>query len=175
MDINIVLNSNWKRPNGVSLAVCSMALGGRPFLLAMSDRLFDWTIARDLTVQGAPKRGVLLAIDTNCEYVNNIDDAIKVDFDVKTGLVGKMGCDLETYNAVDTRVMICTSAMFEALATAFSDNKFRVTDGLSILAGRGKLQGMTINDRYWLDIDTPEMLQRAKEDIGERTASDAGA
>jgi|GEM_PF-4062178 len=170
MDINIVLNSNWKRPNGVSLAVCSMALGGRPFLLSKSDRLFDWTIARDLVQHGAPCRGACLAMDTNLEYVSNASDTIKATIDPDGSQVTAIGFDLESFNAVDTRIMVCTSAIFEALAAAFSENKFRVTDGLAVLANRGKLQGMPVNDRYWLHINTPETLLKAKEDIGEKDA-----
>ena len=173
VDINLVLNCHWERPNGLSLAVCANPLAGRSFVLTMADHLFDPGIVKDLVKVGPPSRGVCLAVDTQPERVFDIDDATKVVFDDQDRRITDIGKTLASYNAVDTGLFVCTTAIFDALANAFTKGSYSLSDGMRELAAQGRFLGMPVEGRYWQDVDTPQMLAQAEKDLGQGALADS--
>ena len=161
-DLEVVHNPDWRRANGLSLHACRDRLDA-PFLLMMSDHLFDPTILADLSAQQAPEGSVTLAVDRAIDSVFDLDDATKVV--VEDGRIAAIGKQLERYNAVDCGLFLCTPAIFEALEQARAENggDCSLSQGMQILGQRGRFLPFDIGGRWWQDVDTPEMLAHAAE------------
>jgi choline kinase len=69
-------NRDWRKQNGVSLLTAANQVRS-PFLLTMSDHLFDRSIV-DLLVRDAVLDQLNLAIDRKLDSIFDVDDAMKV-------------------------------------------------------------------------------------------------
>jgi 1L-myo-inositol 1-phosphate cytidylyltransferase len=159
-DLEVVHNPEWRRANGLSLYACRERLDG-PFALMMSDHLFDPTILADLVAIEPREGSVTLAVDARVEEVFDLDDATKVR--VEGGRIVAIGKALADYNAIDCGLFRCTPAIFDALgeARAAGDGDCSLSQGMEILGRRGRFLPFDIGDRWWQDVDTPEMLAHA--------------
>jgi 1L-myo-inositol 1-phosphate cytidylyltransferase len=159
-DLAVVHNPEWQRANGLSLYACRDRID-EPFLLMMSDHLFDPTILADLGAAAAPEGSVLLAVDRRVDSVFDLDDATKVQVD--DGRIVAIGKELPRYNAIDCGLFRCTPAIFAALgqARAERDGDCSLSQGMQILGQAGRFLPFDIGDRWWQDVDTPEMLAHA--------------
>lgn len=163
-DLETVHNPDWKRANGLSLYACRSVLD-EPFALMMSDHLFDPTILADLVAKAPPEGSVTLAVDHRIDQVFDLDDATKVV--VEGGRIVKIGKQLEVYNAVDCGLFHCTPAIFGALgeAGAARGGDCSLSQGMQVLGKAGRFHAFDIGDRWWQDVDTPEMLAHALETL----------
>ena len=159
-DLEVVHNPDWRRANGLSLYACRDRLAG-PFALMMSDHLFDPTILADLIALAPPDGSVTLAIDQRVDEVFDLEDATKVR--VEGDCIVAIGKSLADYNAVDCGLFHCTPAIFEALGQSRAERggDCSLSDGMQILGARGRFLPFDIGDRFWQDVDTPEMLAHA--------------
>lgn len=159
-DLEVVHNPDWRRANGLSLYACRDRLD-EPFLLMMSDHLFDPTILADLAAAPAPERTVTLAVDLAIDRVFDLDDATKVR--IEGGRIRAIGKALDDYNAVDCGLFRCSPAIFDALAQARAERggDCSLSHGMELLAPDGRFLPFDIGDRWWQDVDTPEMLEHA--------------
>jgi NDP-sugar pyrophosphorylase family protein len=55
--------------------------------------------------------------------------------------------------------------MFDYLRRAVKDDDCSLADGVRLMAADGKVQAIDIEDAWWQDVDTPEMLARAEEEV----------
>ena len=69
-------NYHWRKQNGISV-LASAPYVTAPFLLAMSDHVFDKSII-DLLVRGAEPSQLTLAIDKKLSSIFDLDDAMKI-------------------------------------------------------------------------------------------------
>jgi choline kinase len=157
-------NRDWKKRNGVSL----LSAAGRvtsPFLLAMSDHVFENAIINRLLDSFAPDF-LNIAVDRKLDSIFDLDDAMKVqtDGDKVTGI----GKDLQIYNAIDTGLFVCTIEILDYLsrAKAVSEvNDCSLADGIRLMAQDDKVRAIDIGDSWWQDVDTPQMMQEAERQI----------
>ena len=158
-DIEIVFNRDWQKSNGLSL------LAARPhvstsFALMMSDHIFDSSILADLVRLEIPADSVTLAVDSKIDSVFDLDDATKVV--VRDGRIAEISKQLSDYNAVDCGLFACTPAIFDALAeSAKASGDCSLSEGMTLVAKRGGFFPFDIGDRWWQDVDTPEMMSAA--------------
>lgn len=151
--------SDWSKPNGFSVIAGAdrvAALGGGDFLLVMADHMFSAEILRRLGAEGSPERGVTLAVDRRVDNpLVDPDDATWV----QTGPDGRIvaiGKTIPVYDAVDCGAFLVTPELPEAIAAAIAAGKGgSLSDGMQVLADRGRAATMEIAGAWWLDVDDP--------------------
>jgi 1L-myo-inositol 1-phosphate cytidylyltransferase len=154
-----VENPDYHKKNGISLLKARYAVD-RPFLLLMSDHIFEPHMASCLLRQRLDKDEAILAVDHKLDCIFDMDDATKV---VRVGdYVISIGKSLKRYDAVDTGMFLCTPAVFDALEAVIKDGNCSLSDGMQYMASNRKLRAYDIEDAIWQDIDTPEMLDFAQ-------------
>jgi len=159
--ITHIINDAWEQGNGLSVLKARAHLDG-PFLLLMSDHLFDPTILRDLACKPQGEGEITLAVDaaTGKPFIN-MYDVTRVRSE--KGKVREIGKGLGTFNGFDTGIFLCTPALFEALEQSAAEHDDRsLTGGVRCLAAEGKVNVFDIGGRFWLDVDDPKDLARAE-------------
>ena len=157
--VHWVQNEDYHLANGLSLLAVQNRIES-PFLLLMSDHLFESSTLRDFVSIHAPEQGGVLAVDSKIESIFDLPDATKVVSDSQQ--VRQMGKDLETFDAIDTGIFALTPSVFEAMHESASGGDQSLTGGISVLARTEGVHTWDIGERRWIDIDTPEALQEAE-------------
>ncbi len=157
-DIELVHNAEWEKPNGLSLYCCREVVR-ESFALMMSDHIFDPTILRDMMALELPPDSVTLAVDRKLDQIFDMDDATKVV--VEDGRIARIHKQLDEFNAVDCGLFACTPAIFDGLGEAMTADGCSLSDGMAVLGRRDKFHAFDIGDRWWQDVDTPDMRDQA--------------
>jgi 1L-myo-inositol 1-phosphate cytidylyltransferase len=169
VQLRVIENPFWQKQNGLSVLAAADHVA-RPFLLTMSDHLFDAVIV-DLLIEekvSASPADLLLAIDRKIESICDIDDAMKVQ--TRENRVVAIAKDLERYDAIDTGVFVCPLALFDYLERAKKNGDCSLADGVGLMAADGKVRVIDIGHAWWHDVDTPETLAHAERHFGARSA-----
>ena len=162
--LNPVPNPEWQKQNGVSV-LCAAGHVTEPFLLAMGDHLFDPAILPIVLERSEPSC-LNLAIDKKLETIFDLDDAMKVQ--TRGGSVVTLGKNLAIYDAIDTGIFLCPAELFDYLRRAQSRSRgsdCSLADGVRLMASEGKVRAIDIGAAWWQDVDTPEMLAHAEENL----------
>lgn len=161
MQFNPIANPNWQKQNGISLLTAAGKVRA-PFFLAMGDHLFESSILEKLAAHSDLNR-LNLAIDRKIESIFDLDDAMKVR--TEGDLIVAIGKTLETYNAIDTGIFLCPEIVFDYLRRALKDEDCALADGVRLMAEDGNALAIDIGEAWWQDVDTPEMLARAEQEV----------
>lgn len=145
-----------ERENGYSLLQAKGLVGER-FLVVMADHLADPAIYQ----AAAAHRGLGLCVDLSPPaYL--VAEATKVL--VEKGRIIKIGKDLEEWNGLDTGVFSLTPLAFRALQRLKDRPRLTITEMVLELIEMGEaLEAIDVSGAPWIDIDTPEDLERARE------------
>ena len=154
-------NRDWQKQNGISVLAAANQVEP-PFLLIMSDHLFDQSIL-DLLLRTSVPDQVNLAIDRKLDSIFDLTDAMKVR--TCGDRVIAMGKDLPSYDAIDTGLFVCPADIFGYLERAKQNDDCSLADGVRLMAVEDKVRGLDIGEAWWQDVDTPEMLQHAEEQM----------
>jgi 1L-myo-inositol 1-phosphate cytidylyltransferase len=156
---------DWDRPNGFSVATGAEGIG-EPFLLLMSDHLFDPSILRDLSL--ADGAALTLAVDRDHGRPDiDLEDATRVLVG-EDGAIRKIGKMLEPYNAIDTGLFMATPDLREAiLKDADAGGVGSLSDGVRSLAAEGRAFTMEIGGRWWIDVDDPAAFALAEQKLSD--------
>jgi choline kinase len=166
MEFRPISNPNWQKQNGVSL----LTAAGRvcaPFFLAMGDHLFESSILDQLIAHADVTR-LNLAIDRKIDSIFDLDDAMKVQ--TQDNFIVGIGKKLQSYDAIDTGIFLCPEIMFDYLHRALKDDDCSLADGVRLMAADGMALAIDIGGAWWQDVDTPEMLARAEQEMARLTA-----
>lgn len=168
LTIRFIENAEWKKQNGVSVLAAAAQVTG-PFVLTMSDHLFDQAIL-DLLLENAGRDQLSLAVDRKLHSIFDRDDAMKVQ--THGDRIVTLGKDLDLYDAIDTGVFICTSDLFDHLdqARRARADDCSLADGVRSMAAAGIARAVDIGAAWWQDVDTEEMLVCAEENLRARFA-----
>jgi choline kinase len=161
LELRPIPNPNWQKQNGVSVLMAAGKVR-TPFFLAMGDHLFERSILDKLVTEADPTR-LNLAVDRKISSIFDLDDAMKVR--TEQDRIVAIGKKLEKYDAVDTGIFICPESIFEYLRRVLSDGDCSLADGVRLMAEEGNAQAIDIGDAWWQDVDTPEMLARAEQEV----------
>ena len=159
-------NPNWQKQNGISLLAAANELTS-PFLLAMSDHLFDQSIV-GLLLRNAVLDQLNLALDRKLDSIFDVDDAMKVQ--TQGDRILKIGKDLTVYDGIDTGLFVCPLDIFDYLERVKRDGDCSLADGVRLMASEDKARAVDIGDAWWQDVDTPEMLTCAETQLRSRLA-----
>ena len=153
VDIVHAVNDDWRRANGVSVLAAKPLLS-EPFLLSMCDHVVDPDIPRMLMAEPVEPDTVTLAVDFKIDDpLNDPDDVTRVR--CSSGRIEAIGKSLVAFNALDTGVFLCTTAMFEALAESQAGGDDSISGAMNVLARRGKALVRDVGTRLWVDVDDP--------------------
>jgi choline kinase len=159
ISVTWIENLEYHKANGVSALAAKEELHD-PFLLLMSDHLFEPKTAKALLQEPLSDDEVILAVDSKIDRVFDLDDATKVQCN-GNHIVG-IGKDLACYNALDTGMFLCSPSLFHRLESAKKDGNCSLSDGMRQLGQEQKLRAFDIGDAHWQDVDTPEALAYAE-------------
>jgi 1L-myo-inositol 1-phosphate cytidylyltransferase len=159
ISVTWIENLEYHKANGVSALAAKDQLRN-PFLLVMSDHLFEPKTAKALLHEPLSDDEVILAVDYKLDRVFDLDDATKVQCN-GNHIVG-IGKDLACYNALDTGMFLCSPSLFYRLESAKKDGNCSLSDGMRQLGREQKLRAFDIGDAHWQDVDTPEALAYAE-------------
>jgi choline kinase len=156
IEIIPVFNPVPERENGYSLLQVT-GLVGEQFLVAMADHLADPAIYQ----AAAGHRGLGLCVDFSPPaYL--VAEATKVL--VEEGKITEIGKELKRWNGLDTGVFSLTPLAFKALQRLKDQPRLTITEMVLELIEMGKaFEAIDVSGRPWIDIDTPEDLERARE------------
>lgn len=159
VSITFVENPDYHKANGVSALKARNAMQGN-FLLLMADHLFDPETAETLIQQPLGSDEAILAVDPNVDRVFDPDDATKV---LRNGdRIVDIGKEIAHYDALDTGMFLCSSALFDRLDFAAKKGNCSLSDGMRQLIAEGRLRALEIGEGRWQDLDTPEALAHAE-------------
>ncbi len=170
VSITPVENPDWEKGNGSSALACAEYLD-RPFLLAMSDHLFEPAAVRRLIEQGRDSSFCYLLVDRRVEGIFDPPDATRVRS--VDGRIIEIGKGLSRYNAIDTGFFLCSPILFPALREAAAAGEWSLSGGMRRLAVAGRLRAVEIGDLFWFDVDTPAALREARRRLLRGTAKPA--
>ena len=161
--IHTIYNSEWENgANGFSVLSVKDKIK-EPFLLLMSDHLFDPSIVRNLFSQ-SNKSDVVLAIDTkikNPMIALNCVTKVKVD----NNKITKIGKNLKEYDGFDTGIFYCKPSIFKALEICIKKDMGFLTDAIQYLADKSKVNIFKIDDKFWADVNDPESYRKAESEV----------
>jgi choline kinase len=158
--LNIIANPHWQKQNGVSVLQAEGRLTA-PFLLTMGDHLFAPELITTLLAEADEER-LNLAVDRKLESIFDLDDAMKVETDGDD--VVAISKTLTVYDAIDTGLFLCPTALFDYLRRAQRDEDCSLADGVRLMAADRRVRAIDIGEGWWQDVDTPEMLERAEQE-----------
>ena len=162
LKVRCLRNEKWQRPNGVSVLRAKGQIQDS-FVLLMADHLFDAQILKNLFATPLPPGHCRLAVDFHPEKIPDLADATKVA--VQDGRVRDIGKEIESYNAIDTGIFLCSRGIFDALETALSGGKESLSDGIRELARLERMEAMDIGDLFWQDIDDEASRQEVEKKL----------
>ena len=159
VSVTLIENPEYHKANGVS-ALAGKAEFSQPFLLLMSDHIFEPETARALIRQRVADDEVILAVDPKIDRIFDLDDATKVR--CEGNHVVEIGKNLSRYSALDTGMFLCTPVLFNCLESARKNGDCSLSDGMRKLAQQRKLRAFDIGDGHWQDVDSPQALEHVE-------------
>ena len=162
-----LVNDHWEKPNGWSV-LCAEGVIDEPFLLTMSDHIYDPALVSDLIAQGHRDEGLTLAVDSNITN-DRIDLQDVTCVYQEDGRIRRIGKIIKRYNAFDTGVFLCTTDIFTGLRESIRvHHDGSLSAGVRVLAEQGKAYTHDIGDKFWLDVDDPNDYSVAETSILDR-------
>lgn len=160
VQIDYVQNADWERGNGLSVLAARPFVDDEPFLLLMSDHLFEPEALQKVRGMSVGPDEAVLCVDSNLDGIFDMEDATKVLLDGDR--VAKIGKELADFNAVDTGIFLCSPFLFEALERSVAAGEGSLSGGIRVLSERGSMRTVDISGKFWLDVDTPEAHAQAE-------------
>ena len=159
-------NRDWQKQNGISLLAAADCVA-RPFLLTMSDHLFENAIV-DHLIDSSYRDLLNIAVDRKLNSIFDLDDAMKVQS--RGNKIIDIGKNLRNYDAIDIGLFVCPLEIFDYLERAKSRSgrsDCSLADGVRLMARDNKVRAIGIGESWWQDVDTPQMLQHAETQMAE--------
>jgi choline kinase len=163
VEMRFIENREWQKQNGISL-LAAMKWVESPFLLTMSDHLFDPAILQRL-MESADLAQLNVAVDRKIDSIFDLNDAMKVQ--TRDNRIIEIGKTLKSYDAVDIGLFVCPREIFDFLESAKLNDDCSLAAGVRLMAGDNKVRAIDIGESWWQDVDTPEMLSQAEEKLRE--------
>ena len=154
---------DWEKPNGYSV-MAGAALLPAQYLLVMCDHILSSPILEGLAVSASEACDVTLAIDRQTvSPLIDPDDATWVETG-NSGLIKHIGKGLTDFNAVDCGAFLATPGLADAVGEAIAQGRQgSLSDGMQILASRGRASTHDVGDAWWMDVDDPKAHAMAEE------------
>ena len=157
--VKFIYNDEWEKENGISVYKAKEWINEK-FLLLMSDHLFEPAMLNKLLTYSNTQE-CIIGVDKDLTKLYDLEEATKVKlYEDKVIDIGK---HLNNYNAVDTGLFLLNPLIFEVLEGLIAKKQYKLNDAFTLLARRDKLQAADLSGYFWIDIDTKQDLQFARE------------
>lgn len=150
-------NPHWDQPNGVSVLAAAPRLEASALLL-MADHLASPGVYATVAAAGRPDAGLVLGIDRRMGHPW-ADESDVTRVATRQGRITAIGKTLNSYDAHDCGVFLITPELTDALATLTAPG---LSDGVRLLAAKGRAAVVDISAHDWIDIDDPRALALAE-------------
>jgi len=157
--LSFFLNDEYEKPNGTSVLKARDFVRG-PTLLLMSDHLWSPRLLESVTSYPVAERESVLGVDYRIDACFDLEDATKVQ--VQDDHIERIGKELGDYNALDTGLFLITPALIEALDAVNGPEGCSLSQGIAMLAAKGRMKAADVGDASWIDVDTPEAQAEAE-------------
>jgi 1L-myo-inositol 1-phosphate cytidylyltransferase len=161
LSVSFIENRDWQKQNGISLLAAADRISN-PFLLTMSDHLFDGAVVGRL-LDSFDSDYLNVAVDRKLDSIFDLEDAMKVQ--TRENRIIDIGKNLLDYDAIDIGLFVCSLEIFDYLERAKSgsaQSDCSLADGVRLMARDNKVRAIDIGESWWQDVDTPQMLQHAE-------------
>ena len=164
--ITPLVNEDWEKENGLSVLKAQDLLQ-EPFLLLMTDHLFDPELVRALSAHCIHDGEIALVVDSNIHNpLIDINDVTRVK--VKNGKISNIGKRMTDFNGFDTGIFLCSSAIFDVLEqNRDKDGDTTLSGAIRVLAEKGRAKAISSNS-FWIDVDDPPAFKRAENALLDR-------
>ncbi len=161
LKLEFVRNHDFERQNGVSLLAAAPYID-QDCILTMSDHLYSPELVRRVMEAGPLGATSALGVDYDIERCFDLDDATKVLTDGDRG-IRRIHKELTEFDAIDTGVFLIGPAFVESLRQVEAERgDCSLSDGVKRLAEQGRFHTQDVGDVRWIDVDTPQALERAE-------------
>jgi choline kinase len=158
---SFIENREWQKQNGISLLTAADRVA-RPFLLTMSDHLFDDAIV-DHLLDSFDSSFLNIAVDRKLDSIFDLQDAMKARTRGKS--VTDIGKNLRDYDAIDIGLFVCPLEIFDYLESSKRNGDCSLADAVRLMAVDDKVRAVDIGQAWWQDVDTLQMLRHAEEKL----------
>lgn len=162
INLHWLFNNRWEEPNGLSVLTGEGILK-EPFILCMSDHVFDPLIVEKLRTQKNNFNGVILAVDYDLDRIFDAHDATKVR--IEDGYIKEINKHMADYDAVDTGFFLASPKIFSALREACREGKPSLSEGIQKLADKDLARIMDVQGLMWEDVDTLEDVKQGEKKL----------
>ncbi len=163
LELVFTVNHQYRLANGLSV-LAARDLVQEDFLLCMADHIMGDELPMLACSCMPPREGAALLVDYKLDTIFDMADATKVL--ASEGKILSIGKQLTHFNCIDTGLFSCTTGLFSALSQVYSKKgDASLSDGIEKLCRRGLMAAVDIGDGFWQDVDTPEMLRHAEEQL----------
>lgn len=145
----IIYNPHPEKENGYSLYLAKEKVKGR-FGVVMSDHIYEKAFLEKAL------KGKGLIVDKVGLYID-IDEATKVK--CRDGKIKDIGKDLKEYEGFDTGFFILEESIFDVAEKILKEKEVLT---MSELAKRAGIPCTEVSGYFWMDVDTPEDIEKAK-------------
>jgi 2-aminoethylphosphonate-pyruvate transaminase len=163
-DLTFFHNSEWERPNGLSVLAARSFITERT-LLVMSDQIAAPHLVREMAQQPYEGEQTVLAVDPDLSRVFDFDDATKVklwDHKSRDKRVSAIGKDLVDHDAVSTGLFVMSPTLVACLDDLAKTKEPSLTEGVAEAARRGLVVAHDVAGAIWQDVDSAEMRLHAE-------------
>ena len=157
----IIENLYPERGNGYSFYLTKDHAGER-FILVMGDHVYEEDFVKKAV------KGEGLIGDAKPAYVD-VDEATKVK--CKNGIISEIGKNLESFDFIDTGFFVLSSEIYKYAEEVVKEKE--VVE-LSEIMKRAGIPVTEVSGHFWMDIDTPEELKKARKFIVRNAVKGAG-
>jgi len=158
--LRFVHNDEFDLKNGVSLLKAARYVD-RDCILSMADHLYSPELVRRVRQFDLPVGHCVLGVDRDVDRCFDIDDATKVR--VSGSRIVDIDKSLDQYDCIDTGVFrIGPEFIRELERVREATGDCSLSDGVRAMAQCGKFLVCDVGDARWIDVDTPQALQRAE-------------
>lgn len=159
----VLHNPDWAQPNGVSVLAAAPRLEAQS-LLIMADHLASPGVYATVAASGSPDAGLVLGVDRRMGHPW-ADESDVTRVSTRQGRITAIGKQICTYDAHDCGVFLITPELMNALKPLPAPG---LSDGVRVLAARGRALTVDISAHDWIDIDDPRALAMAEQWVGSR-------
>jgi choline kinase len=166
LSVSFIENRDWQKQNGISLLAAADRIS-QPFLLTMSDHLFDGAVVGRL-LDSFDSDYLNVAVDRKLDSIFDLEDSMKVQ--TSESRIIDIGKNLRDYDAIDIGLFVCPLEIFDYLERAKSSTgrtDCSLADGVRLMARDNKVRAISIGESWWQDVDTPQMLKHAEKQMAE--------
>lgn len=131
-----------------------------PFLVAMSDHIFEYEILRRL-LSKRPEKAFVICLDRK-PSASEVQEGLKVR--LREGRVVEVGKGIETRYGIDTGLILVGEKARHYIEKVIEEKgpAASIGDALSLAAKDGEVDYVDVTGLLWKDIDTPEDLAKAR-------------